>query len=736
MTNTQEGVYDLLVINRGSEALPTGSKVVYRLFDSSGHEWTPTRVAATLTSSISGGASATIRATVGTLTPGQRWTLALDVDVSGVGTLTSQLACAPNLFLDVVNQYPTDLTLLEPALGATVQGKRPYLTATAKDPDKWPNSSLTYSFRICSDRELTANCVTSGDISDFSWRVPEPGLDWGNRYYWAAQVSDGATSVDSAALGKVNDFYVIAPQPDEWRRVGQGLGLAKVGGLILPYGVFSSSATDAVVSGAGRGISLDRVFSTGADSSEGAFGRGWLSLLDAGVVLTTYQGTFATVTYPDGRQETFGRNSNGTWVGGGELGSTNKFSMDASGAMTVRESGGVTYSFDRAGLLTKVDYGDSNWQLAYTAGEVTKVTQSPSGRALIFSWESNGADSCAQSPRAQRKHVTSVQVEGQPGNEWKYAYDCSRLARVSNPEGGVTTYSTSADSFAGTTPGGAALPGLKTLGAWSWPQSYYRERTVQLTLPGSAIQKVAISEGAGETYVNTRNSYKGPRASYCEYRSLRNGVENCDASAVTIYFDDHKRMVVRKTGAVSSDITPTNSRAWIYNQQNGQLDAMRDENGGIVSYAYDAVGNLTTSYVFRDPNTQITNITYFRDPTSTDPMSRISGQAVGVERQNSQSRTCSRTTLRDGSFRGPLPRLPPHLAVRSAATRIRPQPRMRIRPTAKLRQTRTPPLDSSLGNLRWRGLPPTGTRLTATSFNSRRSGAARPPEHTMPLAVS
>lgn len=628
VTNTQEGVYDLLLVNRGSSDIPSGSKLRYRLFDASGHEWTPTQVAATLSASIAAGASATIRANVGTLTPGQRWTLAIDFEVTGLGTLTSQSACAPNLTLDVVNQYPTDLTLLEPAVGATVQGKRPYLTATAKDPDKWPNARLTYSFKICADRALSLNCLSSGIINDSSWRVPEPGLDWGSRYFWAAQASDGEASIDSVSFGQTNDFYVVAPQPDEWRRIGQGLGLANVDGLILPYGVFTSSATDAVVSGAGKGISVDRVFSTGADRVEGAFGRGWLSLLDAGVVVTTNQGTFATVTFPDGRQETYGRNANGTWAAGGALGSTNQFSMNASGAMTVREAAGITYSFDRFGGLQKIDYGDSSWQLSSADGEVKKVTQSPSGRALTFEWDSNSSNTCSQSPRSTRKHVVSIKVEGQSDSEWKYAYDCSRLTGVTNPAGGKIVYSTSSDTFAGTTPGGAPLPGLKTLGAWTWPQSYYRERTVELTVPGSVVRKVAISEGSGEKYVNSRNFYGGPRASYCEYRSLKNGTENCDTTAVSLYFDGTKRMVVRKVGSVSDAITPNNSRAWIYNQNNGQLDGMRDENERTVAYAYDASGNLTTSYMFRDPNTQITSSSYFRDPTSTDPVPRISGQGI------------------------------------------------------------------------------------------------------------
>lgn len=630
VTNTQQGVYDLTFLNRGSQTIPAGSKLRYRLFDGSQREWTPTPVAATLSAGIAPGAAATVRATIGALTPGQTWTLAWDFDVPGVGLLSGLGVCSPVLRLQVVNQSPTGLSLLSPTVGQSISGTRPYLAATATDPDRWPYAQLRYSFRICANQALTVSCQDSGP-TDFTWQVNTP-LSWGGHYWWKVTVTDGDIIVDSTSRFTPNDFYVVAPVPDDWRRVGVGLGMATVDGLVLPYGIFTSSATDATLTGAGQGLSIDRVYSSGADGVEGGFGRGWMSIFDARVVMkTSAVGQVVTVTYPDGRQESFGKNSDGSWASNGAVGSTDRLTVDGSGSYAVRESSGVTDYYTRDGDLTKVNYGDSEWQVARSgaSNNITTITQMPSGRSFTIGWSANAADTCPDAPRASRPHVTSISVPGDSRSAWTYAYHCSRLVSVTNPEGGRTSYTTDATTFAGTTPTGAPLPGMRSQGYWTYPVSYARQRTITLTVPGSVDRKVTITEStSSSTYLNAINSYGGPVVTYCEYRSIVNGTESCSTNQTRLRFDTSLRALVKQVSAPGAAQSPSNSRYWSYSALNGQLMGFVDENGNVVGYNYDGYGNPEGTYVYRDANTQVTSTTFFRTPTASDPEFRIAGSAL------------------------------------------------------------------------------------------------------------
>lgn len=627
VTNTLQGTYDFVIRNRGSMTIPSGTVFRYTVFDAGGHAYLPSHAAATLTTAITAGGTSTVRMTVDTLTPGQTWTTTWDANIPGVGLVTDAGACAPTVSFSVVNQAPA-LTLLSPAIGATIQGTTPYLSASGVDPDRWPNATLTYSFKICTDAALTANCVNSGAVSSFTWQVPSPGLSWGGHYYWKATISDGQITVDSTAAYPPSDFFVVAPVADDWRRVGAGLGMASVGGLILPYGIFVSTASDASVSGAEQGLTIDRVYSSGADSTEGAFGLGWLSIFDARLVMPSTTSGIATVTYPDGRQESFGRNPNGTWAAGGGLGVTNKFSVDASGAAKVDETTGTTDHFDRYGELTRVVYGDSEWQITRTGSEITRITQLPSGRSLTVTWGSNPG-TCADAPQSTRRHVSSIGVTGDPDRVWTYQYRCSRLVSVTDPEDGVTRYTTTANSFAGTSPDGTPLPGVSSYGSWTNASTDHQQRQVVLTVPGSVNRKISLLRSRGTTnYVNTVNFYGGQVAKYCEYRTIVSGTEACPQNLTTLYFDPQYRVVMKQRSAAGVAASPENSRYWLYSQITGELQAFADENGHGVSYTYDASGNPSGSYVFRDANTQVTSSTNFRAPTATDPDFRIAGSGI------------------------------------------------------------------------------------------------------------
>lgn len=628
--NNRAGSYRVRVTNTGTQSWPAGSSVSYQVFDSAQNPVPGTRPATSipLAAGANGGWVA-FDAVVGSLAPAT-WLLAWDIFVPGVGWLSAQGNCSSNLQLTVSNQPPS-LTYQAPASPGTVTTRTPFLRVAGADPDAWPaQPSLGYRFTVCTNAQLTTGCTVSSLQSTTTWQAP--ALQWGGQYYWAATVTDGPATTSGHSA--VQSFRVVIPETDPWRQVGNGLGLADNFGVILPYGVFLHRARDLETASGDVPLVIDRTYSSGASQTEGAFGMGWISLFDARIVRDQASGLF-TVTYPDGRQERFGQDTSGQWISRADLGATNRVIEHSTTTTTVRQISGEIVTFDTpTGRLRKVEFeGRGAWELTYTNGVVSRITQRPTGQYIDVEW-SNVGPTCDPYYRPTRPYVSAMSTDrgdGQAPVRWTYAYSCNRLTAVTDPTGGVHRYNSTTTTFTGTTPEGRAIRGLNTAGAWRTFTNDRQERVVEVIEPGSikrSIRLVRPLAGWEDYYRSTYNSFNGVTAIYCAYRENRNGSEYCFDNFDTLEFDTSNRLRVKAKREGGTGPGTGTRRTWQYSAVNGRLTSMIDENWNVVSYSYDGYGNPTTSYVFRG-NEQITSQSYYRpeDGTPTGP-NRLRGSTI------------------------------------------------------------------------------------------------------------
>ncbi|MBA8807746.1 glycohydrolase toxin TNT-related protein [Promicromonospora sukumoe] len=635
--NNRDGSYRVRVTNYGTQSWPTGARVGYQVWDSSGNlvpgNYPETSVPLAVGAN---GGWVEFDAAVRRLAPAT-WSLTWDIWVPGVGWLTDRGSCATTFELTVVNQPPS-FTYRSPASPGTVTTRTPFLTVRGTDPDAWPAGGMEYQFKVCRNAALTTGCSTSQWISQARWQTPY--LQWNLQYYWGVQVRDGHAT--TSGLSTPQSFTVVVPVADDWRRVGNGLGLADVFGVVLPYGVFLHRETDAQLPGGAMPLAVERTFSSGAVGTEGAFGRGWLSLFDARVVRDEVAETM-TVTYPDGRQEIFGQDADGQWATNPVYGSATEVVEDTVALeIRVEQSTGELLVYDWfSGRLEEVRVeGAGSWRLSYADGLVSSITQWPSRRSIDVEWDTAYQD-CGASVRPTQPYVSSLSVdrgEGQAPATWEYFYVCNRLYRVNDAEGGNTVYTHQGTPtggsavFSGTTAAGRALRGLASSGSWQTVPSSFQQRSVVVSEPGSANRKLRLLRplsGFEGYYRDAYNSFNGVTAMYCTSREIRSSAEYCFDTYDTLEFDVQGRVRVKANRPDGTGSGTGNPRRWLYSATTGRLSAIIDEENNIVEYGYGGWGNLTTSYAYRDPSTQVTSQSYYR-PTDQDPDGppRLTGATV------------------------------------------------------------------------------------------------------------
>ncbi|MCI0159459.1 hypothetical protein KNO15_22405, partial [Leifsonia shinshuensis] len=634
VTANTSGSYRIAVVNKGTADWGAGTYFTYYLHDSNGNAVPGNYPHSPLANdSLVHGTWHDQWLTIAPLPPGT-WTLSWDVYIPGVGYLTSDsvAVCSPNVTLTVYNQAPS-MQLVSPTYAGTVTTRTPYLVADATDPDSWPGSSLTYQFTLCTNAALTAGCVHS-PVTGTSWQVPAGLLQWASTYYWKATVSDGVSTTDSmVATGASNPFQVVVPAPDDWRQVGNGLGFVTADSVVLPYGIFTQTAHDASVQGANMPLSVDRTYSSRAATVEGAFGKGWLSIFDSSLVTNATTGVTA-VTYPDGRQETFAQNSNGTWASRADLGLTDRLTIAGDGTTTVKQSSGESEEFTAAGQLSRVLFPDASWVITRTGGEISSLTQEPSGRSISVQW-GVPASGCPAADQPRMRHVASLTVShgtGAPAAVWSYQYNCDRLRTVTDPANGVTTYTTSDTSFIGYTPGGRATPGLIDAGAWYPAANGALVDHMIVSEPGSVSHAITLrkpvpsANGATTDYLSNVNSAGGSTAWYCGQRTIVNNVESCPDGQQFLRFDPVNRLVMKSNAADEASTTEANSRQWIYGSD-GELQYFRDENDHVATFDY-LFGTLASMTVWSDPQTPVTSTTYVQAGATQNDPPRVTGSAL------------------------------------------------------------------------------------------------------------
>ena len=198
------------------------------------------------------------------------------------------------------NQYPPD--------NANVTTLTPELIASGHDPD---GDSVKYTFAIYSSTGTLL--ASAGPQSSGDWQVPSGKLAWNQGYFWTVQDTDGTNSSPTP-----QPSYLSTPVPQPL--ITSGLSQNTDGAGYSPEAEnYTTTATDASVNTTGPALAIERDYNSLDPRITGAFGAAWSSILDMAVRpgLNDVSGNPETmvVTYPDGEQVGFGKNSDGSLLG-------------------------------------------------------------------------------------------------------------------------------------------------------------------------------------------------------------------------------------------------------------------------------------------------------------------------------------------------------------------------------------------------------------------------------------
>lgn len=380
-----------------------------------------------------------------------------------------------------------------PRSGAVAYTRTPEFSAIGLSP---AGSTLKYDFQVYDDSGTKV--VDSGLVTTQNWTAPAGKLAWGSTYYWTVQAYDGT------------DYSAAPPWSSVTVQVKQPLitsGLAQNGnahGFDPSIGNYTTSDTDADISGAGPALQVVRDYNSRDPRWTGAFGQGWSSVLDARVAEqhdpATGAVTGVVVTYPDGSEVGFGKNSDGSFSPPEGRFATLKA---VTGGYTLTDKNDTVYTFTQSlasgtyGITSVADANARALDFTWSGGQVTTMSSAVSGRSLHLAWATPAAAAAAHVASVTSDPVTSGDTS--TALTWTYGYAGDQLSSVCDP--GDTSPKCESYSYAsGSQYQNAALD----LGAQSyWPMS---------ESSGTAAKSAVLAnEGADNaTYSNVTLGQAGP----------------------------------------------------------------------------------------------------------------------------------------------------------------------------------------------------------------------------------
>ncbi|MDF3301636.1 LamG-like jellyroll fold domain-containing protein [Streptomyces tropicalis] len=340
---------------------------------------------------------------------------------------------APQLY----EQFPQD--------NAVVGTTQPELTAWAGGANSSGGGNNQYQFQVFD--ASGAKVADSGLIATGDWTVPAGKLAWGKSYTWSVRAYDATTNLYSPA-----DPYALSvqvPQPVITSGLSQN---SSDHGFDAAIGNYTTSDTDASISTVGPSLDVERDYNSRDPRWAGAFGSGWSSIFDSRAT-EQYNAsgavTSVVVTYPDGSQVGYGKNSDGTFTPGNGRFATFK---TVTGGYTLTDKDDTVYTFTQSlgsggyGLTSVTDANGRTIDLTWSGGHVTKITSAVSGRSLSLTWSTPSG--------AQAAHVATVVTDPvTPGDTstvqtWTYGYTGDQLTKVCSPLSATkcTTYGYSSGS--------------------------------------------------------------------------------------------------------------------------------------------------------------------------------------------------------------------------------------------------------------------------------------------------
>jgi hypothetical protein len=311
----------------------------------------------------------------------------------------------------------------------------PELIAGASVPSgSTATQALQYDFQVYNS--AGTKVADSGLVANGDWSVPAGDLTWSQTYYWTVEAYDGQVYSPEPPWQALS---TSVPQPLITSTLSQntsGTGYEPVSGN------YTTESTDASVATSGPALDVTRDYNSLDWRMASAFGSGWSSAFDAQAAEqdgATGALASVTVTYPDGAQVGFGKNSNGTFSP-----PSGRFATLASvsgGGYMLTDKNDTVYSFTHLigttagastyGITSVTDARGRALTFTWSGNQVTTMTSGTSARALHLTWSTPSG--------AVKAHVATVATDpvtvGQAATAltWTYNYSGDELASVCPP---------------------------------------------------------------------------------------------------------------------------------------------------------------------------------------------------------------------------------------------------------------------------------------------------------------
>ncbi len=419
-----------------------GYRLIYRVYNARTNAKVGQYVAASLPAALARTRSVTLDATVRALPIGDYLLDFSMATADGKVVFTDENVPPARIALRVENILPVVGDLFPPN-GYESPTLTPQLWAQATDLDAPPKTTLQYKFEYCAvaaDGKPTGCTVTAYQTKQ-AYTIPAAKLKWSTPYLWRAFVKDNADEVSTPYATLIPSV----PQPEVTSRVANAPYGSQDRDFDPDLGNFSTGAVDATVATVGPPLKVVRTYNSLDPRTNLAFGAGWMTQMDMRVEIDKDGSGNALVTYPDGQQVRFGKNSDGTFAA--PAGRTAQLSFDQAKVLYVlKDTAGTTYQF-RGGdgkIKAILDKFSRSLEFSYTPAAVLAKVQARTngqnaapGRALTFGWD------------AANRHITSVSTDRVNDTvlTWTYAYEGDNLRTVCPPRAtSCTTYAYTAGS--------------------------------------------------------------------------------------------------------------------------------------------------------------------------------------------------------------------------------------------------------------------------------------------------
>jgi RHS repeat-associated protein len=342
----------------------------------------------------------------------------------------------PFLYLTYTNAVLPQVTMQSPPNGYTAQTLTPRLAATgSKDPNLTAALKLEFQVydtggtKVVDSGLLTASNTAGAQSAVYT--VPAAKLKWNQTYYWLAQAYDGTNYSPNVVW---QTLTTQVPQP----AVTSSLAQNNDGhGFDPSIGNYTTSDTDADVDAVGPALSVIRDYNSRDPRTSGAFGAGWSSMFDAKAVEQKDPSgalTSVRVTYPDGSEVGYGKNSEGSFSPPQGRFATFK---SVTGGYSLTDKNDTVYTFTQSlgtgayGIFSITDPNGRAENFTWASGHISTLTSAVSGRALHLTWQTpTGATSA---------HVVTVVTDpatvgdASTAQTWTYNYTGDQLISVCSP---------------------------------------------------------------------------------------------------------------------------------------------------------------------------------------------------------------------------------------------------------------------------------------------------------------